>query len=107
MADPTRHRIDHIDWMRGLACLLMFQTHGYDAWLSDSARQSKVFWWSRIGGTMPAPLFLFLSGVSIALVTVRILEKGISAAQTARTTMRRGAQIFGFGLLFRLQEFLL
>lgn len=107
MADPTRHRIDHIDWMRGLACLLMFQTHGYDAWLSDSARQSKVFWWSRIGGTMPAPLFLFLSGVSVALLTVRMREKGASAAQAARTMMRRGAQIFGFGLLFRLQEFLL
>src|SRR6202453_2257848 len=30
---PTTSRLAWIDWMRGLACVLMFQTHCYDAWL--------------------------------------------------------------------------
>src|SRR5690348_15992952 len=100
-------RLAHIDWMRGLACLLMFQTHCYDSWLSPEARKSALFGWSQLGGTLPAPLFLFLSGISFALVTQRLREKGLASREIARTTIRRGAEIFGLGLLFRVQEFAL
>ncbi|HTU35189.1 MAG TPA: heparan-alpha-glucosaminide N-acetyltransferase domain-containing protein [Candidatus Acidoferrum sp.] len=100
-------RIAYIDWMRGLACLLMFQTHCYDSWLGGAARNSTFFRWSQLGGTLPAPLFLFLAGISFALVTDRMRRKGISANQIAATTIRRGAEIFGLGLLFRVQEFAL
>lgn len=100
-------RLAHIDWMRGLACLLMFQTHCYDSWLSPEARKSALFGWSQLGGTLPAPLFLFLSGISFALVTQRLREKGLAPREIARTTIRRGAEIFGLGLLFRVQEFAL
>ena len=100
-------RLAHIDWMRGLACALMFQTHCYDAWLSPEARKSTLFSWSQLGGTLPAPLFVFLSGISFALVTERLREKGASRNQIAKTTIRRGAEIFGLGLLFRIQEFAL
>ena len=98
-------RLAYIDWMRGLACLLMFQTHCYDSWLGAEARKSTFFMWSQLGGTLPAPLFLFLAGISFALVTDKLFRKGASASAVARTTIRRGAQIFGLGLLFRVQEF--
>jgi uncharacterized membrane protein len=100
-------RLAHIDWMRGLACVLMFQTHCFDSWLSPAARKSAFFTWSQLGGTFPAPLFLFLAGISFALVTERLREKGTPPNQIAGTTIRRGAEILGFGLLFRVQEFLL
>jgi uncharacterized membrane protein len=100
-------RLAYIDWMRGLACVLMFQTHCYDSWLSPAARESTFFKWSQLGGTFPAPLFLFLAGISFALVTDKMRQRGIAANQIARTTILRGAEIFGLGLLFRVQEFLL
>ncbi len=100
-------RLSYIDWMRGLACVLMFQTHCYDSWLSPAARNSSAFVWSQLGGTLPAPLFLFLSGVSFALVTERLREKGATRGEIAKTTIRRGAEIFALGLLFRLQEYAL
>jgi uncharacterized membrane protein len=100
-------RLAYIDWMRGLACVLMFQTHCYDAWLGGDARKSTFFMWSQLGGTLPAPLFLFLAGISFALVTDKLRQKGTPASQIARTTIRRGAEIFGLGLLFRVQEFLI
>jgi uncharacterized membrane protein len=100
-------RLSYIDWMRGLACVLMFQTHCYDSWLSPEARNSAAFVWSQLGGTLPAPLFLFLSGVSFALVTERLREKGATPGVIAKTTIRRGAEIFALGLLFRLQEYAL
>jgi uncharacterized membrane protein len=98
-------RLAYIDWMRGLACVLMFQTHCYDSWLGGDARKSTFFMWSQLGGTLPAPLFLFLAGISFALVTDKLRQKDVPAAQIARTTIRRGAEVFGLGLLFRLQEY--
>jgi len=105
VVSPPSSRLAYIDWLRGLACLLMFQTHCYDAWLGGAARNSTFFMWSQLGGTFPAPLFLFLAGVSFAIVTDKLLQKGFSAGQIATTTIRRGAEILGLGLLFRIQEF--
>jgi uncharacterized membrane protein len=107
MPEKITKRIAYIDWLRGLACLMMFQTHCYDAWLGGAARNSGFFRLSQLGGTLPAPLFLFLSGISFALVTDRLREKGASANEIARTTILRGGEVLLFGLLFRLQEFLL
>jgi len=104
--ETLRNRLGYIDWMRGLACLLMFQTHCYDSWLSAQARQSRFFMYSQLGGTFPAPLFLFLAGISFALVTEKLRQTNLPPSQIARSTIRRGAEIFAFGLLFRLQEFL-
>jgi uncharacterized membrane protein len=107
MASSSSARLAYVDWMRGLACVLMFQTHCYDAWLGPEARKTKFFMWSQLGGTLPAPLFLFLAGMSFALVTDKLLKQQQSANQIAGTTIRRGAEIFGLGLLFRLQEYLI
>src|ERR1700736_2037809 len=105
-APNAKFRLAYIDWMRGLACLLMFQTHAYDSWLSPQARQSRFFMYSQLGGTFPAPLFLFLAGISFAMVTEKLRQKELPPAQIARAIIRRGAEIFGFGLLFRMQEYL-
>jgi len=63
--------------------------------------------YSQLGGTFPAPLFLFLAGISFALVTDKLWQKSLPPVQIARATIRRGAEIFGFGLLFRLQEYII
>jgi len=103
--NAPKTRLAYIDWMRGLACVLMFQTHCYDSWLGGQARQSRFLMYSQLGGTFPAPLFLFLAGISFALVTEKLIQKGLAPGQIARSTIRRGAEILGFGLLFRLQEY--
>jgi uncharacterized membrane protein len=107
MAEKTTKRIGYIDWLRGLACLIMFQTHCYDSWLGGAAREGGFIKLSQLGGTLPAPLFLFLAGISFALVTDKLRQKGVSADEIASTTIRRGGEIFVLGLLFRVQEFLL
>jgi uncharacterized membrane protein len=107
MAEKITKRIAYVDWLRGFACLVMFQTHCYDSWLGGAARDSGFFKLSQLGGTLPAPMFLFLAGVSFALVTDKLRQKGVSADEIARTTILRGGEIFLLGLLLRLQEFLL
>ena len=107
VSSKTSSRLAYIDWMRGLACVLMFQTHCYDSWLGGDARRTRFFMWSQLGGTLPAPLFLFLAGISFALVVDRSRQKGLGAEEIGRATIRRGAQILGLGLLFRLQEYMI
>jgi len=108
MVQPGKpQRLAYIDWMRGFACLLMFEVHSYDSWLGGSARDSHFMQWSQLSGTIPAPLFLFLAGVSFALVSDKMRAKGATPNQIARTTILRGAEILGLGLLFRVQEYLL
>jgi hypothetical protein len=85
----------------------MFQTHCYDSWLSPEARKTTFFMYSQLGGTLPAPLFWFLAGISFAIVTDKLIQKGLTLGGIAQTTIRRGAEIFLLGLLFRLQEFVL
>src|SRR5437667_12672904 len=85
----------------------MFQTHCYDAWLGEPARKSSLYIYSQLGGTFPAPLFLLLAGISFALVTKKLLEKGLPPNQIAKATIRRGAEILGLGLLFRVEEFVI
>jgi uncharacterized membrane protein len=101
------NRLTYIDWMRGLACLLMFQTHCYDSWLRPELHETQVYKLSQLGGTLPAPLFIFLAGISVALVTEKLREKGFAAGAIARQTILRGLEIFGLGILFRLQEYAL
>jgi uncharacterized membrane protein len=105
-SQPER-RLAYIDWMRGLACVLMFQSHCYSSWLTPEARKSALYEWSQLLGTLPAPLFIFLSGISLALVTEKLREKGAARGAIAKKTMLRGAEIFGLGILFRIQELVL
>jgi uncharacterized membrane protein len=107
MTSAPSSRLAYIDWLRGLACVLMFQTHCYDAWLGGSARNSTFLMYSQLGGTFPAPLFLFLAGISFAMVTKKLMQKDLPANEIARKTIRRGAEILALGLLFRLQEYLI
>jgi uncharacterized membrane protein len=93
--------------MRGLACVLMFQTHCYNSWLSPDAKRSGLYAWSQLGGTLPAPLFIFLAGISFALVTEKLRDRGTDRSAIAKQTILRGAEIFGLGILFRVQEFVL
>jgi uncharacterized membrane protein len=107
LAEKAKKRIAYIDWLRGFACLVMFQTHCYDSWLGSSARHGSFLRYSQMGGTLPAPLFLFLAGFSVALVTGKLRQKGESPNLIARHTILRGLEIFLLALLFRVQEYFL
>ena len=100
-------RFAYIDWLRGLACLMMFTVHGYDAWLSPALREGQLYGWTQFMGSIPAPLFLFLAGVSLAVVADSRRSKGLSENRIAWMSVRRGLEILACGYLLRLQEFVL
>jgi len=97
----------YIDWLRGVAVLLMINWHVVDAWTRDDARSVSLFVPITYLAGWAAPLFLFLAGVAVALAGAAKVSKGATRAAAARALMIRGWQVFAIAHLFRLQSFLL
>ena len=100
-------RREYLDWLRGVAVLIMIEAHTLDSWTSVGDRARGTYKWAIVVGGFGAPIFLFLAGIAIALAAGARLRKGLSDAETAALARRRGWQIFGLALLFRLQSALL
>ena len=109
MAERAARR-DYLDWLRGLAVLVMIEAHLLDSWTRAPDRESQPFAWAMILGGMGAPLFLFLAGVAVPLSAGSKARRvpGPSSDRIASVAViRRGLQIFGLALLFRVQALVL
>ena len=93
--------------MRGLAAAVMLQGHVLEGWVRPEDRRSEWFWLSQFLGGFPAPIFLFLVGVSLALVLDRMRSKGASTAELAIKIFRRGGWILMLAYTFRLEQYLM
>jgi predicted acyltransferase len=102
----TSNRLTYLDWMRGLIVLVMLQGHVFDAWVRPQDRTREWFWISQFLGGMPAPVFLFLVGVSLALVLDRMRVKGASAPDRAVKVLRRAGWLLFLAYVFRVEQFL-
>src|SRR5688572_1910352 len=104
MTTPTPpSRRGYLDWLRGLAVLIMIEAHVLDSWTRLDQRGPGLYDWSMILGGMGAPLFLFLAGLSVSLsagTKARRLEDDDAAS---RLVVMRGLQIFALAFLFRVQ----
>ncbi|MEO6212546.1 MAG: heparan-alpha-glucosaminide N-acetyltransferase domain-containing protein [Vicinamibacterales bacterium] len=96
-------RRGYLDWLRGVAVLIMIGAHILDAWTRLTERESFLYAWLMILGGLGAPLFLFLAGVSIPLSAGSKLRKTGDARAASRAVVWRGLEIYGLAFLFRLQ----
>ncbi len=85
----------------------MIEAHTFDAWTLPTEHARVAFGRLMMLGGMAAPLFLFLAGVAVSLGAAAHQRRGASVADASRRVERRGLQIFGYGMLFRLQSFIL
>ena len=97
----------YLDWLRGVAVLIMVEAHTLDSWTRMADRTRGVYAWAIVVGGFGAPLFLFLAGVALALAAGSRLRRGLSDRVVAAHARRRGWQIFGLAFLFRLQSALI
>jgi uncharacterized membrane protein len=102
-----QNRIDVVDWLRGVAVMLMIMAHGMDAWLLPAAKTGAIYAVIRVGSGIPARLFLFLVGVSAAIQFESGLAKGQDGGTMRGRLAKRGLQVLALAYLFRLQEWLL
>jgi uncharacterized membrane protein len=104
---PRRLRRGYLDWMRGLAVLIMIEAHLLDSWTRVPDRETREFGWAMIVGGTGAPLFLFLAGVTVALSADSKYRKSGDVSAASRSVVRRGLEIFGLAFLFRIQAWIL
>jgi uncharacterized membrane protein len=104
--DRTPRR-GYLDWLRGVAVLIMIEAHLLDSWTGGPDRQTTAFGIAIVVGGMGAPLFLLLAGVSVSLSAASKFRRMSDARAAAATVMRRGFQIFGLAFLFRIQAWIL
>ncbi len=102
-----RRRLDAIDWLRGLAVVLMIQTHLYDSWCNKAAKATAAYTWTRFIGGIPSRLFLMLVGVSMAIRFESQIAAKVDRSTMVRVAAKRGFEIILLGYLFRLQEYVL
>ena len=107
VASAARPRIVVVDWLRGIAVLLMILAHTFDAWMDPVHRHGFAWAVVRHASGIPSRLFLFLVGVSSAIGFESQLQRGLSSAQMRRGTLKRGLQVLVLAYLFRLQEHIL
>jgi uncharacterized membrane protein len=100
-------RLAYVDWMRGLAILIMIEAHVLDAWTRPADRRTLAFACSAILAGFAAPMFLFLAGASVALAAAARARRTGDEAGAAAAVRRRGWQVLGLAYLFRLQAYLL
>jgi len=100
-------RRGYLDWLRGVAVLIMVEAHLLDAWVRVIDRSERPYQWAIVVGGFSAPLFLFLAGVAMALAIGSRLRKGLTTSEAAAIARRRGWQILGLAFLFRLQSFII
>lgn len=96
-----------VDWLRGVAVVLMIMAHGMDAWLLPAAKVGPVYAAIKLGSGIPARLFLLLVGISAAIQFEAWMAKGVPSRVMRARLAKRGVQILGLAYLFRLQEWLL
>lgn len=105
-SSPSR-RLSYIDWMRGLAILIMIEAHVLDAWTRPADRNTIAFGCAAILAGFAAPMFLFLAGVSTVLGASSRARRTGDVPAAAASVRRRGWQVFGLAYLFRFQAYIL
>ena len=100
-------RRPYLDWLRGIAVLIMIEAHTLDSWTRVADKKSSAYQWAVLIAGYGAPIFLFLAGITLMLAAGGRLRKGLTLPQVTRVAIRRGAWILALAFLFRLQSFLI
>jgi len=99
-------RFPFLDWMRGLAVVIMIQCHAFNAFVRMDLRDGGPYVLSQFVGGMAAPLFLFMAGMTTAFQMESLARREPSPWRRWAVALRRAAYIMGIAVLFRFTNWL-
>lgn len=102
----SRPRLLYLDWLRGVAAIIMLQGHVFHSFTKPELRDSGPYVLSQFVGGMPPALFLFLTGVTLAFLMDSGERKKLAAGARVMAAARRAGYLFALALAFRLQMWL-
>ena len=104
MSTSSSQRVVFLDWMRGVAAIIMLQGHTFDAFASPEARQGAAYIFSQFFGGEAAAIFLLLTGVTYGLGMNR--RQHLPPLQRVLAALKRARYLFLLAVLFRLQSWI-
>lgn len=104
-ASGGNQRMQFIDWTRGVAALIMLQGHSFHSMLAESERGSDAYILSQFVGGLPAPIFLFLTGVTLAFLLDGRERRGVDAMGRFAVALRRAGYLLLLAFAVRLQAY--
>jgi uncharacterized membrane protein len=99
----SSHRLSYLDWVRGVAAIIMLQGHVFNSFTRTDLRTSGPYVFSQFVGGMPPAIFLFLTGVTLAFLMDSAEKKEIAAGSRVLAALRRAGFLLGIAFLFRIQ----
>lgn len=99
-------RFPFLDWMRGLAVVVMIQCHAFNSFARLDVRDGGPYVFSQFVGGMAAPLFLFMAGMTFAFQMESLERREPRAARRWLVSLRRAAYLMGIALAFRLSNWI-
>jgi uncharacterized membrane protein len=94
-------RYPFLDWMRGLAVLVMIQCHTFNSLTRVDLREAGPYVMTQFIGGMAAPLFLFMAGMTTAFQMESLERREPSPLRRWRISMRRALYILAIAFTFR------
>src|SRR6202051_1803753 len=101
MPPVSKLRVTFIDWLRGLAAIIMLQGHTFDAFLRPADRSGAWFTYSQFLGGEAAAIFLFLTGATYGMGMNR--REHMPPGARVLQALKRARFLFILAILFRLQ----
>src|SRR5213082_1425031 len=94
-------RFRFLDWMRGLAVVVMIQCHAFNSLTRADLRSGGAYVATQFVGGMAAPLFLFMAGITFAFQMDSLERREPRPARRWLIALRRSGYIFAIAMLFR------
>lgn len=101
-----KHRLQYLDWVRGIGAVIMLQGHAFDSFLKNDLRNGAAYLYSQFIGGMPPAIFLFLTGVTLSFLMDSTERKGVEPGARVVTSLRRAGYLFALAFAFRAQMWL-
>ena len=103
---PPSQRLLYLDWVRGIAALVMLQGHVFNSFLRTDLREGGPYMMSQFAGGMPPAVFLFLLGVTFAFLMDSQERKGFAPNLRWKAALKRAGYLFAAAFAFRFQLWL-
>jgi uncharacterized membrane protein len=106
MTQSSVKRYPYLDWLRGLAILIMIQCHTFNSLTRLDLREGGPYVLSQFVGGMAAPLFLFMAGMTTGFQMESLAAREPNARRRWLVALKRGGYILVIAFTFRFTNWL-
>jgi len=106
LATRSTNRLVYLDWFRGVAVLVMIESHVFNSFTRSDLRKGDAYLLSQSVGGLAAPLFLFIAGIMVGFRIENRDDRGYSPRARMLDVLKRAGFILLIAELILFQQWL-